>query len=148
MASEVKGGWWQNLWLGMGCQSGVSVGLMVRAVQEVCGESGVEKQAIAGLATIHNKASEPAIISLCNLYNWHLQTFAPEVLCRVPVPNPSQITAQITTTPSVAEAAALLAVENRVFPANHHHLTVTLLVTKRIYRWQGKAVTIAIAGTR
>jgi cobalt-precorrin 5A hydrolase/precorrin-3B C17-methyltransferase len=128
------------LWVGIGCERGSSQTLIAHAIQQTCQQYGLAEAAIAGIATIDLKADEPGLIALCQAQNWPLRCFAPEDLKSVPVPNPSNIVATEVGTPSVAEAAAILA-------ADSSKAAAPLQVTKQIVRLEAEpgAVTVAIA---
>ncbi|MDP5339479.1 MAG: cobalamin biosynthesis protein [Nodularia sp. (in: cyanobacteria)] len=138
----------QNLWVGIGCQKGSSRQLMLTAIQKVFQDHQLNENAIAGLATIDTKASEVGLIELCRLRNFSLKIFPAEILSTVSVPNPAKIAEKTVGTPSVAEAAAILAVSH-ITPSltKKQELQIRLLVPKHIFRLQGEpgAVTIAVA---
>ncbi len=143
----------QILWVGIGCQRGTSGQLIDRAIQQVFQENRLAESAIAGIATIDTKASEVGLLELCHLRNWPLKTFCAEILCTVCIPNPTKITEEAVGTPSVAEAAAILAASQLTSSLTVSLLTsaevlgVSFLVPKRIFRLQGQpgAVTVAVA---
>ncbi|MBW4647927.1 MAG: precorrin-3B C(17)-methyltransferase [Kastovskya adunca ATA6-11-RM4] len=127
------------LWVGIGCERGVSKQLIATAIEQVFRANDLAEDAIAGIATIDIKADEVGILELCQERNLPLRTFSAQVLRGMDVPTPSAVVDQEVGTPSVAEAAALVA-------ANH----APLLVTKQIIRAdspsaKGGAVTVAIA---
>jgi cobalamin biosynthesis protein CbiG len=130
----------QRLWVGIGCQSGITYQLVDVAIQWVFRENGLDESAIAGIATLDTKAKEAGIVEFCSRSQLPLKTFPAEILSTVAVPNPNEAIAQKVRTPSVAEAAAILA-------ASHLNLAVKLLVPKQIFRLPGqiKAVTVAVA---
>ncbi len=99
------------LWIGIGCQRGTSRESIETAIQQVCHSYDLAESAIAGIATIDTKANETGIIELCLHRNWALKTFPANTLNSVEVPNPSHIVGQKVATYSVAEAAALCAIE-------------------------------------
>ncbi len=99
------------LWLGIGCERYTARELIETAIQNVCRGYHLAESAIAGIATIDTKAGEVGLLELCQARNWPLKTFAADILSSVEVPNPSNIAAKQVGTPSVAEAAALCAVE-------------------------------------
>ncbi|MDZ8056251.1 MAG: cobalamin biosynthesis protein [Aulosira sp. ZfuVER01] len=161
----------KDLWVGIGCQRGTSTQLIEKAIQQVFKDNQLEQSAIAGIATIDNKASEVGLIEFCQLHNLSLKTFPAEILRLVSVPNPAKITEQAMGTPSVAEAAAILAAANIEWQTktvneicsthqflklntNAFNLTPSLtavgvrcLVPKQIFRVEEEpgAVTIAVA---
>ncbi|OUL33977.1 cobalamin biosynthesis protein CbiG [Nostoc sp. 106C] len=158
-------------WVGIGCQRGASTQLIEKAIQQVFKENQLNQSAIAGIATIDNKASEVGLVEFCQLYNLSLKTFPGEILRLVSVSNPAKITEQAIGTPSVAEAAAILAAANiecqsktvneicsthefLKLNASSFNLTPSLtavgvrcLVPKQIFRVEEEpgAVTIAVA---
>jgi cobalt-precorrin 5A hydrolase/precorrin-3B C17-methyltransferase len=124
------------LWIGIGCERGTSQNLIETALQQTLETYNLAKASIAGIATIDLKADETGILQLCHDHHFPLKTYPGETLNNVNVPNPSVIVEQAVGTPSVAEAAAILAAQ-----------TGSLLVSKQIYRLpdQPGAVTLAIA---
>jgi cobalt-precorrin 5A hydrolase / precorrin-3B C17-methyltransferase len=128
------------LWVGIGCERGTSRELIETAIREVFQENQLAEKAIAGIATIDIKADEVALVELCQERNLPLTTFSSDILRSVSVPTPSQVVENEVGTPSVAEAAALLAANCQ-----------TLLIPKQIFKSvppsppQQGAVTIAIA---
>lgn len=67
--------------------------------------AGYAKESVAEVATIDRRLAEPAVVAL----GLPITTFTAEQLARVEVPSPSAEVAAAVGTPSVAEAAALLA---------------------------------------
>ena len=126
------------LWVGIGCERGTSKQLIETAIQQVCQKNHLAEDAIAGIATIDIKADEVGLVELCRERNWPLRTFPADILRAVNVPNPSAVVDKEVGTPSVAEAAALMAANSDV---------ATLLVAKQIFKSEGQpgAVTVAIA---
>ena len=97
------------LWIGVGCERGASRHLIETAIQQVCQANHLATDAIAGLATIELKADEPGLVELSRDRHWPLRCFSAEALSHIPVPTPSEVVAAAVGTPSVAEAAAVLA---------------------------------------
>ncbi len=130
------------LWVGIGCNSKTERLLIEMAIKHIFIEHQLLESAIAGFATIDNKA---ALSEFCLARNLPLKTFSAEVLQNVIVPHPSQVVKNKVGTPSVAEAAAILACRAKL-----HRKEVSncnLIVPKQIFRAQGLsgAVTIAVA---
>ncbi|AFL73672.1 cobalamin biosynthesis protein [Thiocystis violascens] len=119
--------------IGLGCRRGVSLTTLESAIAEALRPLGeVEVCCIASHA---DKADEAALLALASIRGWPLRLFPAEILAAIQVPNPSSRAASAAGTPSVAEAAALLAADGR-----------ELLVAKRIHRGaDGLGVTVAIA---
>ncbi|HEY9734944.1 MAG TPA: precorrin-3B C(17)-methyltransferase [Trichocoleus sp.] len=140
------------LWVGVGCERGSSQALIERAIAQVCQAHHLALGAIAGLATLDLKADEAGLVALSQAQGWPLRCFTPEQLCSVPVPHPSAVVEAAVGTPSVAEAAALLAAAYPLGDAPaHHSLNASdwppLRVTKQVIRSEDEpgAVTVAIA---
>ncbi|HEY9801852.1 MAG TPA: cobalamin biosynthesis protein [Leptolyngbyaceae cyanobacterium] len=133
----------ENLWVGFGCQAGVSHHLIAAAINQVFQENQLDQKVITGIATIDTKASEPGLLEYCSLCKLPLKTFSAEMLTHVTVPHPSEAIAAKVGTASVAEAAAMLAAS----ASEKQLLGVKLLVPKQIFRLPGEpgVVTIAIA---
>ncbi|MEH1970664.1 cobalamin biosynthesis protein [Nostoc sp.] len=142
----------QVLWVGIGCKRGISRQLIDRGIEQVFRENQLFQNAIAGIATIDTKASEVGLVEFCHLRNLPLKTFSAEILRSVYVPNPATITDHKVGTPSVAEAAAILAASQltslTVFAfTSIEKLPMRFLVPKRIFQIPGQAgaLTLAVA---
>ncbi|MDF5715518.1 MAG: cobalamin biosynthesis protein [Rhizonema sp. NSF051] len=126
------------LWVGIGCNKGVSRQMLEAAIEHVFRENQLAESAIAGIATIDVKIDEVGLIELCLERNFPIQIFSSEILRSVCVPNPNKAIEKEMGTFSVAEAAAMRAAQCQ-----------NLLVPKKIFRSlipnQKGAVTIAIA---
>ncbi|WP_416676599.1 precorrin-3B C(17)-methyltransferase [Egbenema bharatensis] len=152
------------LWVGVGCERGTARSLIESAIQEVCQTHQFAEGAIAGIATIDLKSDEAGILELCHDRQWPLRCFAADQLRSVVVPTPSDVVAAEVGTPSVAEAAAILAsqenpAKDRTTQAEITQAEITqaspipsessspLRVAKTIFRQPGQpgAVTVAIA---
>ncbi|PSB08129.1 precorrin-3B C(17)-methyltransferase, partial [filamentous cyanobacterium CCP2] len=131
---------------GIGCERGTSRQLIESAIQQVCQAHQFAEGSIAGIATLDLKADEAGILKLCHDRQWPLQCFTAEQLRSVSVPTPSDIVAEEVGTPSVAEAAAILASQGHKLRASSD-LSASLRVAKTIVRQAGQpgAVTVAIA---
>ncbi len=122
------------LWVGVGCERGTSAELIETAIDETCKTYHLATEAIAGIASIDLKADEVGIIEVCQRRNLSFKTYTSGELKEVNVPTPSEIVKQEVGTPSVAEAAAILAGKN-------------LKISKQIFKSEDRsgAVTVAIA---
>ena len=129
------------LWVGIGCQKGISQRLIKTATQKVFQEYQLIYSEIAGIVTIDKKASEIGLLEFCKLEKLPLKTFSAELLNNVFVPNPNNTITKLMGTSSVAEASAILAALEMTFAE------ITLLVPKQIFRLPGEAgaVTVAVA---
>ena len=123
------------LWVGVGCERGTPQGVIEAAIDQVCRANHLAVGAIAGIASLDLKADEVGLVALCAERQWPLRCFTAEDLKAIPVPNPSPVVAAAVQTPSVAEAAAILAAQGE------------LRVAKQVVRIDGQpgAVTVAIA---
>ena len=125
-----------GLWIGIGCQRGVSKLAIGQAIESVFTEYNLDLATVAGLATLDLKANEPGLIEYWRESGWFLKIYSLERLNSVAVTTPSQRVAALIGTSSVAEAAALCAAQTNV-----------LLVPKQIFRLvsEDQFVTLAIA---
>ncbi len=148
--------------------------MFTAAIQTIVRDYGLAEDLIAGIATIDTKATEMGVLALCRERSLPLHVFSAERLSAITVPTPSIVVSASTGTPSVAEAAALLACwecitapRERLDGAGHPvevpsvraiastdgtldsdcNLVSRLCVPKQIFRMHGQpgAVTIAIA---
>ena len=124
------------LWVGMGCERGVTASTIAAALDSALRSRHLAAGAIAGLATLDRKANEVGLVEFCRDRAWPIRFFSAQQLRSVVVPHASEVVASAVATPSVAEAAALLASQQG-----------NLRVAKQIFRadQQSKGVTIAIA---
>ncbi len=126
-----------KLVLGMGCDRGVSLETLNTAVDQALAEIDQSRDAVVALASIDKKNDETALLALAGQQNWPLHFFAAEALAQVEVPSPSAVVLKYMGTPSVAEAAALLAAKTTLDD---------LLVEKYKYLGaDGKNATVSIA---
>lgn len=127
------------LWVGVGCERGTPQAVIAAAIARVCRAGHFAEGAIAGLASLDLKADEVGLVALCAERQWPLRCFTAEELKAIAVPNPSTVVEQAVQTPSVAEAAAILAATG----ASDGELRVA----KQVVRVEGQpgAVTVAIA---
>ncbi len=97
------------LWVGIGCERHTPKIVIEQAIQSILQAHHLAEGAIAGLATIDLKADEVGLVEFCRDRNLPLRCFPAAVLRLVDVPNPSTVVDAEVGTPSVSEAAALLA---------------------------------------
>jgi cobalt-precorrin 5A hydrolase/precorrin-3B C17-methyltransferase len=98
-----------SLVVGAGASRGVPADEMGQLIDGVIGDLGVSPQSVMKIATADVKADEPGLRAAAGERGWPVVTFGAERLAAVPVPNPSEAVRRAVGTPSVAEAAALLA---------------------------------------
>jgi cobalt-precorrin 5A hydrolase/precorrin-3B C17-methyltransferase len=106
---------------------------MWRLVREALAGAGLAGSSVEAVVTLDRKATEPAIVALAEGLGVPVRTFAAAALAGVAVPNPSGAVAGAVGTPSVAEAAALLAAG----PAG------TLVATKQVSATGDSTVALA-----
>jgi cobalt-precorrin 5A hydrolase/precorrin-3B C17-methyltransferase len=94
-----------SLVAGIGTSTGAPPEEVAALLDMSLAEAGLDPACVAEVATIERRAAEPAIHALGR----PLRLFPAEELCNVSVPTPSFTVQSAVGTPSVAEAAALLA---------------------------------------
>ncbi len=136
------------LWLGIGCERDTSKALIEHAVVETCRKHHLALGAIAGIATIDLKADEVGLVELAKERNWPLRCFPAKTLKSIAVPTPSRVVNREVGTPSVSEAAAIVAAGDRAAS----DMASALRVEKQVVKAQDVelpgvkgAVTVAIA---
>ncbi len=139
------------LWIGIGCERGTSRELIEQAIDETCKIYHLATEAIAGIASINLKADEIGIIEVCQRRNLVFKTFDAQQLNQVDVPTPSEMVQQEVGTPSVAEAAAILAGENllvskQIFKANALTGAVTIAIAQATIEYTGRTGKLYLVG--
>ena len=94
---------------GLGCDRDTPLETVLSALKQALSGAGLAIGQVEVLASIDAKAGEPALLELAARLDRPLRLYPAEALARVPVPNPSQAVLRHIGTPSVSEAAALLA---------------------------------------
>lgn len=131
-----------RLALGLGCDRGTPEATLRQAVDQALAQAGAAWADVAAVASITLKADEAGLLALCYAEGWTPVFHAPDVLARVAVPNPSETVRRHTGTPSVSEAAALLAAGR----ADEMH---ALVVEKHRLRGpDGRHATVSVARLR
>ena len=95
--------------IGLGCDRGTPLSSVKAAIDQALAACGATWENIDIVASIDLKADEPAFTQLANERGWTIHFYAAQDLAKVDVPNPSETVRKHTGTPSVSEAAALLA---------------------------------------
>jgi cobalamin biosynthesis protein CbiG len=104
----------KDLWVGIGCQRGVSKLAIQRAIESVFAEYDLDLATIAGLATLDLKANEVGLVEYCQESGWFLKIYSAERLKSVTVAGSSQLVSTLVGTVSVAAAAALCAAQTDI----------------------------------
>jgi cobalamin biosynthesis protein CbiG len=125
-----------GLWIGIGCQRGVSKLAIQQAIKSVFTKYNLDLATVVGLATVNRKANEPGLVEYWHESGWLLNIYSLEQLKLIVVAHPSPQVAALVGMDSVAEAAALCAAQTDI-----------LLVSKQKFQLdcQSGSVTIAIA---
>lgn len=128
-----------RLFAGVGCRRGVDAASVQQAVRAVLDLHGLEPAALAALATVEEKAAEPAMAEAAAGLGVPLLAFAAPRLAAVPVPTPSAAAgARFGLAPfSVCEGAALVAAETA-----RPGCTGRLLAPKTVFAGR---ITVAVA---
>ncbi len=95
--------------LGLGCDRGTPAATLEQAVAEALAACGACWAQVVAAASIDLKADEAGLLELAARQGWVLRFYPAAELAQVPVPHPSETVRKYTGTPSVSEAAALLA---------------------------------------
>jgi cobalt-precorrin 5A hydrolase len=95
--------------LGIGCDRGTPAATIAQAVDAALEQAGVIASDVCAVASIDLKADEPGLLDIAAVRGWHIRFYPAAELARVVVPNPSEVVRKYAGTPSVSEAAALLA---------------------------------------
>ncbi len=141
------------LWVGVGCERGTTRAWLQGSLQHLLHTQGLALEAVAGLATLALKQDETGLLALAQAENWPIQFFSAEALSSIPVPHPSETVRQAVGTPSVAEAAALLAAQKALpLPSSDGTMTLpaispaTLVCSKQVFTSATEgACTLAVA---
>lgn len=122
--------------LGLGCDRGTPLQTLEDVIDRALDSINLDRAQVLQLATIDKKNDEQAILQLAKKQHWPLNFYSAEQLAQVEVPSPSTVVLKYMGTPSVAEAAAILAAETTMD---------NLLVEKfKLRGFDGKNATIAI----
>lgn len=97
--------------IGLGCDRGTPLATVVHTLDAALAQAGLLRAQVRVLATIEAKRDELAFRELAALGGWPLKFFSAGELAAVPVLNPSATVLRYMGTPSVSEAAALLAAQ-------------------------------------
>lgn len=95
--------------VGLGCDRGVLLETLREAVQAALADAGAHAGQVVAAASITLKQDEAALLALAAENGWPLHFYEAHELAAVEVPHPSETVRRYTGTPSVSEAAALLA---------------------------------------
>jgi cobalt-precorrin 5A hydrolase len=123
--------------LGLGCDRGTPLTTLRFTLDAALAACESRLADVMAVASIDLKADEAALLELAREENWVIRFYTAAELATVDVPNPSETVRKHTGTPSVSEAAALLAAG-----ADKSQL----LIEKHRYRGpDGRNATVSIA---
>ncbi|MEO5659140.1 MAG: cobalamin biosynthesis protein [Polaromonas sp.] len=129
--------------VGLGCDRGTPLATLQQALDEALALAGARLDDVAAAASIDLKADEPGLLALAERHGWTLTFYTAAQLASVPVPNPSETVRKYTGSPSVSEAAVLLAAASL---AGHALAVTALLVEKHKCRGaDGRNATVSLA---
>jgi cobalt-precorrin 5A hydrolase/precorrin-3B C17-methyltransferase len=98
-----------SLVVGLGSSRGVPPAEVDALIDQALAAANLSPSSVRTVATVDLKQDEPGLLAAVAQRGWSLVTFPATALAEVNVPNPSDIVRAAVGTPSVAEAAALLA---------------------------------------
>ena len=128
--------------VGLGCDRGTSLATLQQALSEALALACACVADVAAVSSIDLKADEPGLLALAALHGWPMTFYTPAQLAAVPVPNPSETVRRHTGSPSVSEAAALLAASaaGQVLPG-----TALLVEKHKCKGADGRNATVSLA---
>lgn len=125
--------------MGLGCDRGVALDTVRDAVRDALAAAGAQPAQVVAAASITLKKDEAALLALAREHGWPLHFYEAHELAAVEVPHPSETVRHYTGTPSVSEAAALLA-------AGPNTPMTALVVEKHKHKGaDGRNATVSIA---
>ena len=98
-----------SLIVGVGASSGAPAADLFALAGGALAGAGLSRLSVGAIATLDRKATEPAIVALAAAWGVPIRAYPAPALAAHDVPNPSAIVDAAVGTPSVSEAAALLA---------------------------------------
>ncbi len=126
--------------LGIGCDRGTELNTLETAVKNALSEIDAGFDQVMAFATIDKKQDESCMRRIAEKYRLPLHFFSAGQLATVEVPSPSAVVLKYMGTPSVSEAAAILAADADASD---------LLLEKYKYRGEdGKNATVSIVRMR
>lgn len=95
--------------LGLGCDRGTPATTIAWCIDEALAQAQATLADVQAVASIDLKADEIGLAEVAGANGWAIRFYPAAELAVVAVPNPSETVRKYTGTPSVSEAAALLA---------------------------------------
>ena len=123
--------------LGLGCDRDTPAATIALCISEALAACGRTINDVWAVASIDLKADEAGLLQVIEQHGWPCLFYPAAALAAVDVPNPSETVRKHTGTPSVSEAAALLAAN-----ADQSHL---LIEKHKLRGPDGRNATVSIA---
>jgi len=123
--------------LGLGCDRGTPAATVAQCIAEALAACGATLADVWAVASIDLKANESGLLQVIEENGWPCLFYSATALAAVDVPNPSETVRKYTGTPSVSEAAALLAAH-----ADQSHL---IIEKHKLRGPDGRNATVSIA---
>jgi cobalt-precorrin 5A hydrolase len=123
--------------LGLGCDRDTPATTIARCISEALAVCGATHADVWAVASIDLKADEAGLLQVIEQHGWPCLFYPAAALAAVDVPNPSETVRKYTGTPSVSEAAAILAAG-----ADQSHL---ILEKHKLRGPDGRNATVSIA---
>ena len=129
--------------LGLGCDRNTRLATVKAAIDQALALCQASLDDVNAVASIDLKADEPALLQLAAEQGWNIRFYPAQKLAQVDVPNPSETVRKHTGTPSVSEAAALLAAQPNT--PNTPNKTNLIIEKHRHRGLDGRNATVSIA---
>ena len=129
--------------LGLGCDRNTPLATVKAAIDQALALCQASLDDVNAVASIDLKADEPALLQLAAEQGWDIRFYPAQELAQVDVPNPSETVRKHTGTPSVSEAAALLAAQPNT--PNTPNKTNLIIEKHRHRGLDGRNATVSIA---
>jgi cobalt-precorrin 5A hydrolase/precorrin-3B C17-methyltransferase len=120
-----------SLVVGVGASRDVAAEEVLGLIGEALAVGGFAQGSVTTLATVEAKADEAGIVEAAREGGWPLVAYPADRLAAVPVPNPSEAARAAVGSPSVAEAAALVAGDVLVVPKRKSAMATVALARIR-----------------
>ncbi len=131
-----------SLRVGVGASRGAPAEEIGRLIDDTLAELELSPDSVRSIVTVDAKADEPGLLAAAAERGWPVVTFPASRLAAVPVPHPSEVVRRAVGTPSVAEAAALLAPGSELLAAKRASAHATVAVAR--VRPRGRLAVIGI----
>jgi cobalamin biosynthesis protein CbiG len=120
-----------TLVLGVGASRGASADEIEELARRALSEAGFAWESVGLVATLDRKLAEPGVVAFAARHRLPLRGYPAATLAAVVVPHPSAAVGAAVGTPSVAEAAALLAAGGPLVVPKQKGRRVTVAVARR-----------------